>query len=159
MKKLILALFLVFIMAESVFAATPGTCTISSQVITVQNQQSRKILTLSWVASVDAATVPATTITATTYGIEGWYLYSGETNPGATQPTPNYDITITDADGADLAGGMLMDRSATATQGPVAMALGTTGHYPVVRGNLTFTLSNNAVNSALGTCILTFISN
>ena len=159
MKKLLLALFLVLILVESVFAITPGTCTITSSTITVQGQQTRKVLTLSWVASVDAATVPSTTINATTYSIEGWYFFSAETNPGAVAPTDNYDIVINDVDGADLAGGLLLNRDTSVTEGPIAIALGNTGHPPVVRGNLTFVLSNNLVNSATGTCILIFLAN
>jgi len=159
MKKLLLALFLVLILVESVLAATPGTCVITSSTIYVLTQPTRKVITLSWVASVDAATVPSTTITAATYGIGGWYFLSAETNPGATQPTTLYDITILDADGADLAGGLLMNRSATVTEGPIAIGLGATGHPPVIRGDLTFTLSNNSVNSALGTVILIFVPN
>ena len=158
MKKLLLALFLILILAESIFAATPGTVTITSSTITVQGQASRKTVTLSWVASVDAATVPSTTITAATYGIGGWYFYSAETNPGATAPTDNYDIVINDADSIDLAGGLLANRDTSTTE-MVNVALGTLGQYPIIRGDLTFVLSNNAVNSALGTCILTFIAN
>jgi len=155
MKKLIvLVLFLILIMAESVFAATPGTCTITQSTIYVLTQPTRKVITLSWVASVDAATVPSTTITAATYGIGGWYLYSAETNPGTT-PTDNYDITITDADGVDIAGGLLLDRDTSTTE---LVNLGATLFgRSIVRGNLTFALSGNSVNSATGTCILIFV--
>ena len=141
------------------FCYGAGSVSIASSTITVQAQPTRKIITLSWACEAGAATIPNTTIGAETYGIKGWYFYSAETNPGATAPTTLYDITILDADGADLAGSLLMNRSATLTEGPIAMALGTTGHPPVVRGDLTFTLSNNAVNAALGTCILVFIAN
>jgi len=158
MKKLLLALFLIFIMAESVFAATPGTVTITQSTIYVLTQPTRKVITLSWVASVDAATVPSTTITAATYGIGGWYLYSAETNPGAGPPTDNYDIVINDADSIDLAGGLLMNRDTSNTE-MVNIALGILGQYPIIRGDLTFVLSNNLINSAAGTCILTFIAN
>ncbi len=109
-------------------------------------------------ASIDAATVPSTTITAATYGIEGWYFYSAETNPGAGPPTDNYDIVINDADSIDLAGGLLMNRDTSTTE-MVNVALGVLGQYPIIRGDLSFVLSNNLVNSAAGTCILTFIAN
>ncbi len=158
MKKLLLALFLVLILVESVLAATPGTCVITSSTIYVLTQPTRKVITLSWVASVDAATVPTTTITAATYGIGGWYFYSAETNPGAGPPTDNYDIVINDADSIDLAGGLLMNRD-TATTEMVNIALGILGQYPIIRGDLTFVLTNNLVNSATGSCILTFIAN
>ena len=158
MKKLLLALFLVLIMAESVFAATAGTCTITQSTIYVLTQPTRKVITLSWVASVDAATVPSTTITAATYGIGGWYFYSAETNPNAGPPTDNYDIVINDADSIDLAGGLLMNRDTSNTE-MVNIALGILGQYPIIRGDLTFVLTNNLVNSASGSCIVTFIAN
>ena len=157
MKKLLLALLLILCLASSALAA--GTVTITSSTIQVLAQPTRKVITLSWQCEAGAATIPNTTIGAETYGIKGWYFYSGETNPGVTAPTTLYDITILDADGADLAGGVLMNRSATVTEGPTAIGLGSTGHPPMVRGDLTFTLSNNSVNAALGTCILTFIAN
>ena len=156
MKRLLLALFLVLCFTTSALAV--GTVTITSSTISVQAQPTRKVITLSWTCEAGAATIPNTTISATTYGIEGWYFYSGETNPGGTAPTTLYDITILDAEGIDLAGGLLMNRSSTATE-MVNIALGTLGQYPIVRGDLTFTLSNNAVNAALGTVTLIFIAN
>lgn len=158
MKKLLLiAILLSLMVATSVFAV--GTVTITSTNVTVMNQVTRKIITLSWVADASLHTVPSTTITAATYGIGGWYFYSAETNPGAgaAAPTDNYDIVINDADGVDIAGGMLMNRD-TANSEIAAIGLGS-GQYPIVRGNLTFVLTNNLVDSATGTCILTFIAN
>jgi hypothetical protein len=154
MKKLLLALFLILIMATSAFAV--GTVTITASTASVLNQKSRKIITLTWTADSSDHTVPSTTINAVTYEIEGWYLYSGETNPGGTAPTDNYDIVINDADTVDIAGGMLMNRD-TSNSEIAAIGLGS-GQYPMVRGNLTFVLTNNLVNSATGTCILTFIA-
>lgn len=163
MKKFIqilmaFCLISIFIFVPFHFCYGAGTVTITKSDLFVQNVVARKVLTISWVADSADATVPNTTITSITYGIGGWYIYSAETNPGAVAPTDNYDITILDADGVDLAGGMLMNRD-TANTEMVGIALGTIGHYPIVRGNLTFTLSNNLVNSATGTCILTFIAN
>jgi hypothetical protein len=48
--------------------------------------------------------------------IKGYYAYAIITNPGATAPTDNYDITLPDADGIDLAGGLLANRSSTVSQ-------------------------------------------
>ena len=90
LKKLLLAIVLVALLAAPVWAA--GTVTITSSAVTVQGNVWRKVITLSWVADVAVATVPPTTITAATYGIGGWYLYTAETNPGSTAPTGNYDI-------------------------------------------------------------------
>ena len=133
-----------------------GTVTVVREEIAILEMIARKIITLSWVADASAATVPSTTINAITYGITGWYLYSAETNPGATAPTANYDIVINDADGLDIAWGLLANRHTSNTE--IAFLADSSHGYPVVRGNLTFTLTNNLVNSATGTCILTFIA-
>jgi len=155
MKRLLLALFLVFILETSVWAA--GDVLINASSMQILGQQSRRIITLSWTADAAAATVPNKVIDVSTYDVMGWYLYSAETNPGTTAPTDNYDIVINDADGVDIAGGLLMNRDTSTTE---LVCVGISAHgYPIVRGNLTFVLSNNAVNSATGTCILTFLSN
>jgi len=155
MKKLLLSLLLVLALTMPAWAA--GTVTITSSNITIHGNIWRKIITLSWIADAADATVPSTTITATTYGIGGWYLYSAETNPGSVAPTDNYDIVLNNADGLDIAGGLLANRDATATE---IVSIGTSAHgYPLVRGDLTFVLSNNAVKSATGTLILIFVAN
>jgi len=38
------------------------------------------------------------------------------TNPGATAPTDNYDVVITDADGVDVLGGTGADRDTTSSE-------------------------------------------
>jgi len=138
-------------------AQAAGTVTITSVKYWVGGGQNRTIITLSWTADAADATVPSTTIDAALYVIKGWYLYSAETNPGATAPTDNYDIVLNDTDDLDIAGGLLQNRDTANTE---MVNIGTSAHgYPVVKGNLTFSLSNNAVNSATGTLILTFVAN
>ena len=155
LKKLLLAIVLVALLAAPVWAA--GTVTITSSAVTVQGDVWRKVITLSWVADAAEATVPPTTITAVTYGIGGWYLYTAETNPGSTAPTDDYDMVLNDADGLDVAGGLLTNRDAIATE---IVSMGTSAHgYPAIRGDLTFVLSDNSVNSATGTLILIFVAN
>jgi len=68
--------------------------------------------------------------------------------------TINYDIAINDADGLDVAGGLLADRD-TANTEIVNMRSSVSG-YPMVRGNLSVALTGNSVNSATGTIIMTF---
>lgn len=115
----------------------------------------KNIITISWVADNATGAVPNLTIDPTLYNLKGWYLYSAETNPGSTAPTDLYDITLTDADGLDIAWSLLNNRSTTNTE-LVLVSTASTG-FPVIRGNLTFTLTNNSVNSATGTLILIFI--
>jgi hypothetical protein len=153
---LILFCLLTFIPHSGV-AHAAGTVTVSGQDLRVMGEVQRRVVTLSWTADASAATVPDTAIDSSTYGFTGWYLYSVETNPGSTAPTANHDIVINDADGVDIAGGLLMDRHTSTTQ---LVNIGNAVHgYPVVRGNLTVVWTNNAVNSATGTIILTFIPN
>ena len=170
MKKLIaLVLLAVFLIAPcpSVWAAAdPGTVTVTVTNAVVDSaaykngltlNNIRKIVTIAWVASADTAGVPVTTLNASTLGITNWFLYSAETDPSTGPPTDNYDVTITDTNGLDLAAGLLMNRSTTVTQ--IILAGATSAGFPIVRGNLTFTLTNNLVNSAAGTVILVFLSN
>jgi len=155
MKRLLLALFLILILQTSVWAA--GDVLINASSMQILGQQSRRIIILSWTADVAAATVPNKVIDVSTYDVMGWYFFSAETNPGTTAPTDDYDIVINDADGKDIAGGLLLNRDTSTTE---LVCIGTSAHgYPVVRGNLTFVLSNNSVSSATGTCILVFLAN
>ena len=154
MKRLLLALLMILVMATSSWAV--GTASVTNvEKVKVLNEQSRVVLTITWVDD-NAGTTLA--INSATYGITGWYLYSVETNPSnVTAPTDNYDITLVDADGVDLAGGTLMNRD-TATTELVNVGTSSIG-FPVIRGTFTFTLSGNAVVGGTGTCILTFIAN
>jgi len=139
----------------SAFAA--GTVTIARDRISLDrsNQWKRVVLTLSWTADAADATVPATAIAPLTYDLKGWYLYSAETNPGDTAPTDGYNVTLVDADGVDVAGGRLTGRSESTSQLVVGFGA---NNYPVFYSTWTFTLVGNAVNSATGTLLLTFVS-
>lgn len=160
MKRLLLAFIIVLVLATNGWCPPAGDAvvTLTSSNITVQNVIARKTVTLTWTADSGDGSVTATTINAATYGIMGWYLYSAETNPGAGPPTPNYDIVINDTDALDLAGGLLMNRHTTTTE-KVNIALGTGAQYPIIRGNLSFVLTNNTQVSAAGTCTLVFVAN
>jgi len=149
----VLAIALVVtVLAADTFAA--GTSSIAFSKISVMKETQRVVVTISWTddtAGTTASIVPAS------YGIEGWYLYSAETNPGSGPPTSNYDITLIDADGVDIAGGTLLNRHTTTTE---LVNVGTATHgYPVIRGTITFTLSGNSQAGATGTCVLTFVAN
>lgn len=51
------------------------------------------------------------------------YIRKIATNPGATTPDDNYDITLLDADGIDVAGGALTDRDASTSEVVVPASL------------------------------------
>lgn len=69
------------------------------------------------------------------------------TDPGATAPTDNYDITITDVEGYDVMQGAGANRHTSNTQTAVPTA------KSVAFGTLTLNVSN-AGNSKVGTAIL-----
>lgn len=77
-------------------------------------------------------------------------LLALHTNPGATAPTANYDITLVDGDGLDRLQGVGLNRHTTnSEQVPVVYA--STSVCPPVSLDeaLTLTFANNSVNSAL----------
>lgn len=142
MKKLLAALAMV-LLPTSVFAAGTVTQTLE----TIEGSGVKK-LTLSWTADAAAATVPAT---ATAWPINGYILHV-VTNPGTTAPTDDYNITLLDSDTSDAMGGALLLRDEANTEN-----VAPTIPYRFVAGKLTFTLADNAVNSAVGECIIYFV--
>ena len=79
----------------------------------------------------------------------GGYLLALITNPGATAPTNNYDLTLIDADGLDRLQGVGANRSSTISQEVAIVRSGTAIHPPVIAGEtLTLNIDNNSVASA-----------
>lgn len=101
---------------------------------------------VDWTADAADGSVPATALPA----FEG-RLLALVTNPGATAPTDNYDITLVDDEGADRLQGVGADRDTVNTE-QVPVVYSGSAVPPVVDEDetLTFTLANNAVNSAVG---------
>ena len=60
--------------------------------------------------------------------VTGWILLV-ETDPGSTAPTGDYDIDLDNANGRDIMGGALDDRSATLTEAVMPLL---NGNYTVV---------------------------
>ena len=125
-----------------VFIATSYAAGTVTQVLTPNNRTGVHKLVFAYVADSGGGSVPAT---ASNAPIDG-YVFLVTTNPGTTAPTANYDITLTDTDGVDIMAGDLADRSATVSEQEDA-AYGS--RY--VEGILTLTITNNSVNSAVGT--------
>jgi hypothetical protein len=150
MKKVFLGLILILLLTTQAFAA--GTVTVVKERVYVMGETARIFVTITWTADASNATVPNTTINAVGYGLTGWYLYSIETNPGSPSPTPSYGIKLLDTDGADISSSFIMARDASNTEIEYLKP-----YCPVVRGDLTFTLSYNSVNSATGTVTLVFV--
>jgi len=137
------------ISAFAPFAYGVGTVT---QAVVTNYGETMAVVTFSWTADASAATVPATAMSAEVAGkVFGFYLVQAETDPGTTAPTADYDVTITDPNSLDLMSGSLSNRSATVTE----IAFPNLTARPV-DSILTFNLSGNAVNSAVGVCKLYF---
>ena len=143
---------IIFLAAES-FA--DGTVSIQSDTIFVDYRAARRILTLSFVGDGENGTIPDTVINPATYAIEGWFLYSAETNPGSPAPTPAYNIVINDTDDVDIAGGLLIDRDTSVSE--LVNFINASHRHPIIRGNVTVTFANQAVGGAKGTLILIFV--
>jgi len=90
------------------------------------------------------------------FGVRGWYLYNVTTNPGTSSPTAAYDITLV-SDGEDVAGGLLADRSATATE-TVAISPTTKG-YHLADKIIAITFADNSANPSTIVMTLRFTSN
>lgn len=154
MKKFLLGLLILFLFPF--MAGADSVVTVGDPVFYVVNgEKAVCTITISWTAHTDG-TVTATAVPLVTDGLQGWRLYSVETNPGSTGPQASYDITLVDSQGLDMSAGKLTDLSATATEGKNISS--TTLIYPVITENFTFTLANNNVNGATGVLILTFVA-
>jgi hypothetical protein len=102
-------------------------------------------INFSIVADAAAATVPDTVLPKFQGRLIGLH-----TNPGATAPTDNYDITLEDADGLDRLQGVGANRHTTTSQQVPVVYSGTSVNPPVsMDETLTLKVANNAVNSAL----------
>ena len=154
MKRVLVILGLILLIASQVFAA--GSAVITKGDILVMNYVQRKVLTIAITAGTSGAFTDST-INASTYQITGWYLYSVETIPGVSVPPgAAYTITLKDADGLDLAAGLLSSRSTTATE---LINIGNSAYgYPMVRGNLTLGISGLTTTAATTTIRITFVA-
>jgi len=142
----IIALALALLLPSSLWAVAVGTCTQAYALIPTSNIST---ITYTCTASADDASFPSTaTSTDITAAIKGMYIIEARTNPG-TAPTAAYDIVINDADGIDLMGGTMADRSATVSQRSIpALSTGVYGGT-AVDGVLTLAISGNSNNSAV----------
>jgi len=151
MKRIaaLFAFLLIFALTSAAFGA--GSVTQKLDKYPLANM---RVLTFSWIGDAANGTVPSTaTSTAIVTDIAGWYVYAIETNPGAVAPTTLYDIVVNDVEGLDIAGGMLANRSATATE-KITPRLDST--YSIfggvlIDGALTLVITNQSVVSATGT--------
>ena len=161
MKKVLLALAFVVLMASGVMAA--GSCVITSNTrvpiptIAEANDVQRQYVVLTCTGDSSNGSITAYSFVPATFGVKGWYLYNVTTDPdGTAAPTGDYDITLL-AGGEDISGTLLTDRSATLTQ-TVAIAPTTQG-YPMADGTMAITFANQNAASAVVVMTLRFTTN
>lgn len=141
--------------------------TITGVLTRVQTQQGRPQVTklvLTCTGDSSNGSFPATVLNplaqdsdGTSFDIRGLQLYSMKVIPGSTGPTADSDVTITDEYGVDLMGGKgtdLLKNSAKswALFGPSGYSVSA-----LITGNITITITNNSVNSAVITIVLELI--
>jgi hypothetical protein len=104
-----------------------------------------KVVTFTCTADSSDGSFPATSVSANVKG----RLLQIATNPGATAPQDNYDITITDGDGIDVLQGVGANRDTSNSE--VAAIVYATSANPVVAetDTLTLNVTGNNVNSAV----------
>jgi len=149
--KRIAALFafvLAMALASASFGATPGSAV---QSLTSTRQGEIITVNFAWTGSPDDGAMPAiATSTAISTAITGMYLFAMETNPGNVAVPDAWSVTITNAAGFDLLGGVGATRSTTLTQRVVpAVATGVYG-ASLVDGILYLNITGNTVISATG---------
>ena len=149
MKKLFLSLILLVVLMFPIQSWGKGTVT-----QTLSYSHNFYTLIYSWTGDVSNGSVPAT---ASTWPIGG-YIVKVITNPGATAPTDNYDITLTNSDGIDVVHGELTNRDTTNSEEIVPVPSDNVTVYggSAVSGVITLNITNNSVNSATGTVTVIF---
>lgn len=147
-KLLVLSIVMLVLTCVGLAAMLCGLAHAAGTVVQTENvyRDGDFMITLTCTADAAAATFPATTVTFRGGNIDG-YIYAVLTDPGATAPQALYDITLTDANGLDIMGGELLNRSATATEIAIPKMDIIYGSRRV-NGSLTLNISNNNVNSA-----------
>jgi hypothetical protein len=115
-------------------------------------------LTISWLASADDGSVPVTSITSTLITkLLGMKLKMMKTNPGTVAPTDAYNITLIDADGLDVLGGAGATRDGANSEICIPVISGIASEIPITDEVLSFTLTGNSVNSAVGVAKFIFV--
>jgi len=144
MKKLLLSFLVFLLLSLPSISFAASSCTID-----YQNIPGGKILVFSWTAH----TTGAFTAVETTAIIHG-YITEVITDPGATAPTDDYDITLTctTMGGLDLMGTALTNRDTTTTEVavPYFSAQNIYG-WSRVDGKITLNITNNSTNAGNGT--------
>jgi len=154
MKKLLSVVIIMGLCFLTSIAWSAGSCALTStENITINNVIQRKYITLTCTGD---GSIAAYSFSPSARGVRGWYLYSITTDPGTPAPTDNYDITLVVA-GEDVAGGLLANRSTSATQ--TVQISPTTLGYQMMDEVMAITFANNAANPSTVVMKLRFTIN
>ncbi len=127
----------------------------------VPNSMGRELMKVAftWVSHTDGSLTAVSTNDTKHEGrtitdwMKGWDVLFAITNPGATAPTANYNAVFTDEDSCDIFGGELNDLSATVAEQAVPLVGSAYATRPITSA-LSFDITDNSVNTGLGTAIL-----
>jgi hypothetical protein len=162
-KKLFLAFVVVAVLAGPCLAAGSWSTPVKQTLSTGADTDPQfLVITATFTADASNGSVPDLSITDAAYGIAGYSLVMLLTDPGATAPTDNYDITVNEALAAggstvnttDAMGSEGLDRDTSTSEQAVPLVGGVYGARLIV-GDLTVSVANNSVNSA--TCAVALI--
>jgi len=102
-----------------------------------------KRIKFAWVSDDTTGVASGTT----TFSVDG-QIHRITTDPGATAPTADYDITLKDDTGVDVLQGLAADRHTSNTE-DVNVVYSSTSVHPLVKSPLTLAVTN-AGNSKVG---------
>ena len=106
-----------------------------------------KVITLTCTADDSDGSYPATALSNIPHGEIGGRLLQIATDPGSTAPQSNYDVTVTEAGGADLLLGVGANRHTSSSEVAIIESNGASAVYAGT-DTLTLNITNNNVNSA-----------
>ena len=154
MKRILLAISIVILYASSAFGA--GSCVYTSKQAFFGDTGKVDKVIVKLTCTGDGS-ITAYSFDAKTFDVLGFYLYSVTTDPGSSAPTDNYDITLV-ASGEDIAGGLLADRSTSATQTKV-ICPANIGYHIMDSEDIAITFANNTANPSTIVIDLEFVKN
>lgn len=158
MKKFILAIIFILVLAFAGQVWATGSCVLTStETVRVNGDPVRKYIKLTCTS--DGSGIAAYSLNPTTYNLRGWYLYNVTTDPdGTSAPTDNYDVTLLTTGGEDITNGTaLLNRSTSATQ--TALISDSTRGYHMMDSALAVTFSGITSNPGILVMTLRFTAN
>jgi len=109
------------------------------------------VWTLTWTgSSVDGNFTSTALDTTTVDKVRAHYLTIVDTDNSTTAPTTGYDITLTNARGMDILGGVATNRTSNVPERVFVETDNTTSYTPIGDEVLTLNISGNSVASATG---------